>query len=100
SQLSSDDFIRAVKEGFQNYTVFEGRTSRAYFWYWIAFVVAVNLLALLLDTLLGSVVIKAFVVMGLLIPNITIMVRRLHDVGKSGWWMWVGLIPVLGIVIL
>lgn len=77
----------SVKTGFSNYTCFKGRTSRSEFWWWMLFSVSVSILTsfIALLSIIGSLV--------LLVPNMTMAVRRLHDTNHSGWWYaWV-LIP-------
>lgn len=97
--FSPEDFFKAVQSGFQNYLEIKGRASRAAYWQWTGFVVACNLLALLLDNIMGSTL-KPIVLVGFLVPNITYLVRRLHDIDKSGWWTWIGFVPVLGWMVL
>ena len=38
--------------------------------------------------------------LGVLIPSIAVMVRRLHDTNRSGWWFWIVLIPIIGVIVL
>jgi uncharacterized membrane protein YhaH (DUF805 family) len=79
----------------KQYADFNGRTTRQEFWmyvliYIIAYIV-VGVVSDMLAFLLG---------LGLLVPNIAITARRLHDVGKSGWWQLIALIPLVGAIIL
>ena len=74
--------------GFQRYFDFSGRSSRSEYWWWILFSFIAGLIP--------------FVGLVLLIPNIAIGVRRLHDINKTGWWIlfavlffWLLFIPVL-----
>lgn len=96
-------FKQAVKAGFAGYFDFFGRTSRPGFWYWQAFVfllsIVVTIAALGLDESGQSAVTTAFQLV-FIIPWITIGVRRLHDVSKSGFWMFltltiIGLLPLI-----
>lgn len=76
-------FKEAVKRCFRRYFSFNGRANRVEFWMWMLFVLIVT----------------AFVVVGwimlpvVIIPSFSVATRRLHDVGKSGWWVILGLIP-------
>ena len=65
----------------------------------------------MLDQLVGTAVvdengeydygpIAVIAVLGLFIPQISVAVRRLHDLNRSGWWLWLGLIPIVGGLIL
>ena len=83
-------FKEAVKVGFKKYFSGRGRANRVEFWMWWLFVLIAT----------------AFVVVGwlmlpvLVIPTISVTVRRLHDVGKSGWNVLLGLIPVVNFYII
>ena len=83
-------FKEAVKSGFKKYFSGRGRANRVEFWMWWLFVLIAT----------------AFVVVGwlmlpvLVIPTISVTVRRLHDVGKSGWNVLLGLIPVVNFYII
>lgn len=87
---------------------FNGRARRSEFWYfWLfCFVVSAVLTALL--TLLGNIpivktiaaAVTSVVSLILLIPCLAVLFRRLHDTGKSGWWILLGFIPAIGEIIL
>ena len=63
----------AIVLGFQRYFDFSGRSSRSEYWWWFLF-----------STIAGFI---PFVGLVLLIPNIAIGVRRLHDINRTGWWI-------------
>lgn len=87
----------------ERYADFQGRSRRSEFWWFILFYF---LLILVLNFVIGGISetlgsILTFVVWAaLLVPNIAVGVRRLHDIDRTGWWLLVGLIPVIGTVIL
>ena len=88
-------FVEAVKLFFKNYTNFSGRSRRSEYWWFCLFNLIVSLLlSLILPDIVGlwSVVI--------LVPTLSLVVRRLHDIGKSGWWYFIGLVPLVGAVLL
>ena len=85
-------FFAAIGSGFRKYAVFSGRASRSEYWYFTLFVA---LLALLSAALVGTDLI-AVPLLPVLLPAITVEVRRLHDLDRSGWWWWIGAIPLLG----
>ena len=94
-------FGEAVKSGFDHYTKFDGRASRAAYWWWILFVVLVSAAANLVDFALGTWgIIGGLVGLGLLLPNLSVSIRRLHDTNRTGWWILIGLIPLIGWIVL
>ena len=91
----------------KNYANFEGRARRSEYWYYtlmnIIIVVALEILAGvcgMASSVLTIIVGLLLVVyaLGTLVPSIAVMVRRLHDVGKSGWWYFIALIPIVGAI--
>ena len=92
-------------KGLTNYINFEGRTTRAEFWY---YTLAVVILTIILEIFELTVGLKkaddAYSLLGLLfslahiLPGFAISARRFHDIGKSGWYNLIVLIPVLGII--
>jgi uncharacterized membrane protein YhaH (DUF805 family) len=88
-------FVDAVKTCFSKYASFEGVASRSEYWWW-------NLFYFL--AVIGSVFISPvlyfIVLLGLLLPTLAVGVRRLHDIDKSGWWLLVSLIPIIGLIMI
>ena len=90
-------FGAAISLGFSNYAMFDGRSSRAAYWYWMLFSVLVGIVTATLDVVLGSVpALNGLSVIMLFLPSFAVGVRRLHDVNKSGWHLLWGVIPLLG----
>nr|WP_294788454.1 DUF805 domain-containing protein [uncultured Flavobacterium sp.] len=91
---------------FQNYANFSGRARRSEYWYFrlVTSIVFVGLVffALMLSTLLGMIGFPIAIGLVLLyciaalIPSLAVTVRRMHDIGKSGWTVFVTLIPFAG----
>ena len=90
SELPRVGFGKAINRGFSNYINFNGRSTRAEYWWWALFVVLVELIPFI-GEILGIV---------LLIPGISLAARRLHDINKSGWWQLLWLAIVVGWIIL
>ena len=93
------NFWEAFTSAFKNYATFNGRASRSEFWYFFLFSVLISLIAQQLDFAMHqseSGAISGIVTIVLLVPGIALQVRRLHDIGKSGWWFFLNLIPLLG----
>lgn len=88
------DFITAIKIYFANYVNFRGRSTRAEYWWAMLFVFllyrVVEFFEIVLYTLVSEYV-SAFVLMlvslALMLPTLAVTTRRMHDIGKSGWWV-------------
>ena len=94
-------FDDAVKLGFSNYVNFSGRACRSEYWYWVLFTIIGVIASRIIDGVIGGPRgwIYAIFSLATLIPSWTVLVRRLHDVDRSGWWALLGLlcaIPLLG----
>ncbi|UFS94669.1 DUF805 domain-containing protein [Nocardia huaxiensis] len=102
-------FNEAVKSVLSQYANFEGRARRSEYWYWtlanMLAVFSVFLLNILLSLIHESLAIIGgllllILILGGFIPSLAVAVRRLHDTGKSGWFLLLGVIPFGGIVLL
>ena len=103
-------FIDTVKN---KYTDFNGRATRSEYWYFVLFYFIISLILTLIDVnfinphldltpeaaMQGSVLTGVFA-LALLLPQIALGIRRLHDTGRSGWWYLLILIPILGWLVL
>ena len=92
--------IAAYKEMLNHYADFSGKTNRPGFWYVVLDNIIISLALGILTAIpvIGKLfgVIAALYSLAMLVPGIAIGVRRLHDVGKSGWYLLMSLIPVVG----
>lgn len=87
-------FVEYLKN---NYTNFSGRASRPQYWYFILFVVIIAVILGIIDGILFQTQVLGLIFsLAILVPNIGLGVRRLHDLGKSGWWYLIVLVPVVG----
>ncbi len=85
------NFQTAIRSGFQNYTNFKGRASRAEYWWWALFTVILSiLLSSISDSFgnLGSLI--------TLLPSIAVAIRRMHDVDRVGWFV---LVPIYNLIL-
>lgn len=80
----------------QNYADFSGRARRQEFWMFFLLQIIATAVAMGIDSAIGMPAMTAVVGLGLLIPAISVTVRRLHDTDRSGWWILVGLVPFVG----
>ncbi len=89
-KIRNMDMLEACKLYWTKYADFEGRARRTEFW-WSQLMVFV--ISLLLSW--------TFIVpLAMVIPSLAITARRLHDIGKSGWWMLISLVPIAGSIVL
>ena len=94
-------FAEAVRSGFDHYVKFDGRASRPAFWWWFLFGLLVGIGATIIDAIIGTWgVVGGLVSLALLLPNLSVAIRRLHDTDHSGWWVLIGLIPIIGFIVL
>jgi uncharacterized membrane protein YhaH (DUF805 family) len=79
----------------RKFAQFGGRSRRTEYWMFFVFNILVGVVTNLVDRLLGlgAVGIDTFATLALLIPNAALWVRRLHDVNRSGWWIWTIITP-------
>lgn len=85
------NFQTAIRSGFQGYTNFRGRASRAEYWWWALFTVILSiLLSSINDSFgnLGSLI--------TLLPSIAVAIRRVHDVDRTGWFI---LVPIYNLIL-
>lgn len=94
------DFVTAVKTGLGKYVTFDGRARRSEFWFFVLFTVLAGIVTALIDLITGLGILNPIANLALLLPTIAVSVRRLHDLGRSGWWYLLILIPLVGIVVL
>ncbi len=109
------NFTTAIGTCFAKYGDFSGRARRSEFWWWALFVWTGSMLLAFVDaTLFGTVetgpgfflastdrpYLSGAFSLAILVPNLAVAVRRLHDTDRSGWWLLIGLVPVVGLIVL
>jgi uncharacterized membrane protein YhaH (DUF805 family) len=92
----------AVKTVLSKYVDFGGRARRSEYWYWALAVVVAEIIVLGIKAVAEGPgrILYILLVLGVLLPSFAVAVRRLHDTGRSGWWILIGLVPVVGWIIL
>jgi len=93
------NFIEAIQLGFKGYVIWNARSTRAEFWWWVLF----NFLAIFIMSIIDGIANLEGMLVGIFflstfIPNISVQIRRFHDTDRSGGWWWIGLVPFGGIV--
>lgn len=90
-------------QGLRNYAKFEGRARRKEYWMFVLFNMIFAMVALILDNVLGITIkplnygpIYMIYALATFLPGLGLAIRRLHDVGKSGWFFLIALIPCVG----
>ena len=105
-------FGQAVKSFWSHYATFKGRARRSEYWFIQLFLVVTNLGAAVIDFVLMDGDIERFIanggggivglvwILATIVPALAVLVRRLHDTGKSGWWVLLGFVPLAGGIVL
>jgi uncharacterized membrane protein YhaH (DUF805 family) len=91
----------------RKYATFEGRARRKEYWMFALFNVLVAFVAGIIDALTGTFdeeigmgLLGGLYALAVILPSIAVAVRRLHDTSRSGWWVLIGFVPVLGVIVL
>ena len=88
-------------EVLKKYAVFSGRARRKEYWMFFLFNIIIAFVLGFIEGLAGSSgLIGIFYSLAVLIPGIAVSVRRLHDTDRSGWWLLIGLVPIVGAIVL
>ena len=94
-------------EVLKKYAVFSGRARRKEYWMFFLFNLIITIVLAIIDNLIGTFspqsgvgLLEGLYSLAVLLPSIAVTVRRLHDTGRSGWWILIGLIPIIGGIVL
>jgi uncharacterized membrane protein YhaH (DUF805 family) len=94
-------------EALKKYAVFSGRSRRMEYWYFVLFNIIVGIVLAGIDALLGTFssasnigLLSGIYSLAVLIPSLAVTVRRLHDIDRTGWWILIGLVPLIGGIVL
>jgi len=89
----------------RRYVDFSGRSSRSEFWFFVLFYFIIAIVATVIDAVVlgsqmaqGVGILSGIVLLVHIIPSIAVAIRRLHDTDRSGWWILIGLIPLIGAI--
>src|SRR3546814_7447976 len=75
---------------------YDGRINRQRYWAFVLVYLAVVIVAAIIDGILGIQFVVLLVVLASIYPSICVTIKRWHDRDKSGWWILIGLVPVIG----
>ncbi len=93
-------FSEAIGLGFKNYINFSGRATRAEYWWWCLFLVVTGVVLGTIDSITGIGALQNIFNLATLIPGLALGARRLHDIGKSGWWQLLWFAIIVGWIIM
>ena len=93
-------------EVLKKYAVFSGRARRKEYWYFVLFNVIIGFVLGLIEGALGlfpdspQSILSSLYSLAVLLPGIGVSIRRLHDTSRSGWWLLIALVPIIGAIVL
>ncbi|MBO5062656.1 MAG: DUF805 domain-containing protein [Prevotella sp.] len=105
-------FKEAVRSVLSQYATFSGRARRSEFWFFQLFCIIAIITAGIVGAVIGAIVggtesamtfgviLYYLCALALILPTLAVTVRRLHDIGRSGWWILIGLVPFIGAIIM
>ena len=94
-------FVDAIKSVFTQYVGFSGRARRSEYWFFCLFNIIVSCVLSALASKISLLSLLSVVwSLAIFLPSLAVCIRRLHDIGKSGWWYLLAFIPLVGAIIL
>ena len=91
------EYIDAIKK----YAQFEGRETRKSFWMFVLYGFIISIILSILMVVVRQLIWLIWIYdLFILLPSLSIGARRLHDTGRTGWWLLIGLVPLIGIIVL
>lgn len=106
------NFTAAIRSFWSRFADFKGRSRRSEYWYVQLFLVVTNLAVAGIDLALmdgdldrfiangGGGIVGLIWIFATIVPALAVLIRRLHDTGRTGWWALVGLVPFVGAIVL
>jgi uncharacterized membrane protein YhaH (DUF805 family) len=103
-------FGTALRAFWSNYRNFKGRARRSEYWFIQLFLVATNLAVAVIDLALmdgdvdrfiangGGGIVGLIWIIATIVPALAVLIRRLHDTNRSGWWALIGFVPIIGTI--
>jgi uncharacterized membrane protein YhaH (DUF805 family) len=107
AELPMVGFGEAISRGFRNYATFSGRATRAENWWWVLFTTLAGIMLFVVDTVTGTIgmfgdsgVLGQLFELAVLVPSLALGARRLHDINRTGWWLLLLFVIVIGWIVL
>jgi uncharacterized membrane protein YhaH (DUF805 family) len=89
----------------KKYMVFDGRATRSEYWYFVLFNIIISMVLGGIDFITGTLdmetgvgLLSGLYSLFILLPMLAVSIRRLHDTGRSGWWFFIQIIPIIGTI--
>ncbi len=89
-------FSDAISLAFKNYVNFKGRSTRAEYWWFFLFTFTLSAITEAIDVFSSLGIMSTIFSLIVFMPSLTVGVRRLHDINKSGWWILMWFVPIVG----
>lgn len=90
-------FLDVVKN---KYASFNGRARRQEYWMFTLFYIIGYVVLAVIDAVVGTMVLALIYSLALLLPSLGVAIRRLHDTNRSGWWLLISFLPLIGAIVL
>ena len=90
-------YLKVLKE---HYADFNGRARRKEFWMFALINFIITIILALIGNMIDFYWLSTIYSLAVLVPSLAVTVRRLHDIGKSGWWWLIGFVPLVGFIVL
>ncbi|MFJ3826309.1 DUF805 domain-containing protein [Streptomyces nodosus] len=84
----------------KKYAVFTGRARRKEYWMYTLFSVIASIVLAVVDAVIGTQILDWLYTIAVLLPTLGVTIRRLHDTDRAGWWVLIGIIPLVGSIVL
>lgn len=98
--------MNEFKLALRRYADFNGRSTRREYWMYVLVFILIDIALMIVDRMLGwhasggTGLLSGLFGLALLIPSLAVGARRLHDTGRTGWWLLISLIPLIGFIVL
>lgn len=96
-------YLQVLKQ----YAAFSGRSRRKEYWLFVLFSTLISIVLVILDAMTGTLrapsglgLLSGIYALAVLLPSLGVSIRRLHDTNRTGWWLLLGLVPLIGPIVL
>ena len=84
----------------KKYAIFNGRARRKEYWMFFLFNLIISIVLFLISLVIKTEILSYIYMLAVLMPGIALGARRLHDTNRSGWWLLISFVPVVGLIVL